>query len=170
MRPITLYTANCRGNKFNACYPVKREITSIEDLREAVRYDQVFAEYRDHHRAVADFIRSDCLPFDCDNDHSDEECEWKTAADVEKAFPSVPFYLVYSRHHMAWKGSRSPRPRFHIIFPIDPVTNGDDYRMLKESVMAFFPYFDTGAKDAARFFFGVQDPVVELHGGENNEP
>lgn len=42
--------------------------------------------------------------------------------------------------------------------------------MLKESVMAFFPFFDTGAKDAARFFFGVQDPVVELHGGENNEP
>ena len=86
MRPITLYTANCRGNKFNVCYPVKREITSVEDLREAVRYDQVFAEYRDHHRAVADFIRSDCLPFDCDNDPSDEECEWKIAADVEKAF------------------------------------------------------------------------------------
>ena len=31
MRPITLYTANCRGNKFNVCYPVKREITSVED-------------------------------------------------------------------------------------------------------------------------------------------
>ena len=29
MRPITLYTANCRGNKFNACYPVKREIASV---------------------------------------------------------------------------------------------------------------------------------------------
>ena len=56
------------------------------------------------------------------------------------------------------------------VFPIDPITNGDDYRMLKESVMAFFPFFDTGAKDAARFFFGVLDPVVELHGGENNEP
>lgn len=24
MRPITLYTANCRGNKFKVCYPVKR--------------------------------------------------------------------------------------------------------------------------------------------------
>lgn len=56
------------------------------------------------------------------------------------------------------------------VFPIDPITNGDDYRMLKESVMAFFLYFDTGAKDAARFFFGVRNPVVELHGGENNEP
>lgn len=169
MKPITLYTANCRGNKFNTIYPVKREITSIEDMFEAARYDQVFAEYRGSHRSIADFIRSDCLPFDCDNDHSERECEWKTASDVEKAFPGVPFYLIYSRHHMKWKGKFSPRPRFHVIFPIDPITNGDDYRMLKESVIAFFPYFDMGAKDAARFFFGVHTPVVELHGGETDE-
>ncbi len=63
-----------------------------------------------------------------------------------------------------------PRPRLHVIFPIDPVTDGDDYRALKESVIAFFPYFDTGAKDAARFFFGVKDPEVELHGGHSDEP
>lgn len=170
MKPITLYTANCRGDKFNTVYPVKREIASVEDLREAVQYDQVFAEYEGNHRAITDFIRSDCLPFDCDNDHSNTECEWKTASDVEKAFPGVPFYLIYSRHHMKWKGKYSPRPRFHVIFPIDSVKNGDDYRALKESVIAFFPYFDTGAKDAARFFFGVKDPEVELHGGDADEP
>ena len=169
MKPITLYTANCRGVKTNVCYPVKRVIRCADDLREAVRYDQVFAEYRGGHRAVTDFIRSDCLPFDCDNDHSDRVCDWKTGADVEDAFPGVPFYLIYSRHHIKWKGNRSPRPRFHVIFPIDPVTDGDTYRALKESVIAYFPYFDTGAKDAARFFFGVKDPVVEMHGGDADE-
>ena len=166
MRSITLHTANCRGNPYNALYPVRREITTLEDLKEAAKFDQVFAEYKDDHRSVVDFIRSDCLPFDCDNDHSDIESEWKTAADVERAFPGVPFYLVYSRHHMKQKGKFGPRPRFHVIFPIDPITNGDAYRQLKESVIAYFPYFDTGAKDAARFFFGAADPVVELHGGD----
>ena len=160
MKPITLYTANRRGDKFNAVYPVKREIASVGDMKEAAQYDQVFAEYRGRHRAIADFIRSDCLPFDCDNDHSDEETEWKTAADVEKVFPGVPFYVIYSRHHMKWKGKRCPRPRFHVVFPVDPIENGDEYRALKESVISYFPYFDTGAKDAARFFFGVKDPVV----------
>lgn len=170
MKPITIYTANCRGDKYNTVYPVRREIATLDDLREAVQYDQVFAEYRGSHRAITDFIRSDCLPFDCDNDHSEIECEWKTATDVEKAFPGVPFYLVYSRHHMKRKGKYGPRPRFHVIFPIDLVTDGDAYRTLKESVIAFFPYFDTGAKDAARFFFGVKDPVVELYGGDTREP
>ena len=135
---------------------------------EAAQYDQVFAEYRGNHRSIADFIRSDCLPFDCDNDHSDVETDWKTASDVEAAFPGVPFYLIYSRHHMEWKGKHSPRPRFHVIFPIDPVTDGSAYRRLKESVISLFPYFDTGAKDAARFFFGVRKPVVEQHGGETD--
>ena len=166
MKPITLYTANCRGDRFNSHYPNKRVIASAEDLKDAAQYDQVFAEYRDHHRAITDFICSDCLPFDCDNDHSDVETDWKTAADVEAAFPGVPFYLIYSRHHMKWKDKYSPRPRFHIIFPIDPMTDWEAYRQLKESVITLFPYFDTNAKDSARFFFGVKSPLVELHGGE----
>lgn len=165
MKSITIFISNKRGDRFNTLYPEKRVVTSKAELEEAAKHDHVFAEYRGGHRALADFIRSDCLPFDCDNDHSDSENEWKTPADVEKAFPGVPFYAVYSRHHMKVKGKRSARPRFHVIFPVEPVTNGDDYRRLKESVIAYFPYFDTGAKDAARFFFGVKDPVVEEHGG-----
>ena len=71
MKPITLYTANCRENQYNTRYPVRREIATLDDLKAAVEYDQVFAEYLGNHRSITDFIRSDCLPFDCDNDHSD---------------------------------------------------------------------------------------------------
>ena len=166
MKPITMYTAHCRGNKFNAHYPVKRIIRSLDEFVEAAWYDQVFAEYKGNHRSNPDFIRSDCLPFDCDNDHSEKEEDWITAEKVEAAFPGVPFYFVYSRHHMKWKGEYSPRPRFHVVFPIDPITDWEAYRTLKESIIAYFPYFDTGAKDSARFFFGVKDPAASLHGGE----
>ena len=168
MKHITVYTANCRGRETNAVYPNKLIIKNADDMRIAAERDQVFATYRNCHRSITDFISSDCLPFDCDNDHSEVEAEWKTPADVEAAFPEVPFYAIYSRHHMKQKGKYSPRPRFHIIFPIDEITDGDAYRKLKESAIAFFPYFDTGAKDAARFFFGVEHPVVELHGGDEN--
>lgn len=166
MKPITIHTANCRENKFNTRYPVTRRITTVDDLREAARYDQVFAEYRNCHRAIDDFIRSDCLPFDCDNDHSENEADWKTPEDVEKAFPGVTFYVIYSRHHMKPKNGLCARPKFHVVFPIDPITDAQVYRQLKDSVIAYFPYFDTGAADAARFFFGVKDPVVELRGGD----
>ena len=85
---------------------------------------------------------------------------------MKRAFPRVPFYLVCSRHHKKQKGKFGPHPRFNVIFPIGPITNGDAYRQLKESVIAYFSYFDTGAKDASRFFSGVKDPVVKLHGGD----
>lgn len=161
MKPITIYTANCRENPLNNRYPNRHVITNTDELKAAACFDQVFAAYRNNHRSKADFITSDCLPFDCDNDHSEDPEDWKTASDVEKAFPGVPFYLIYSRHHMKRKDKYSPRPRFHIIFPIDPVNDSDEYSRLKDSVIAFFPYFDTNAKDAARFFFGVKNPVVE---------
>lgn len=66
---------------------------------------------------------------------------------------------------MKWKSEYSPRPRFHVVFSIDPITDWEAYRTLKESVIACFPYFDTGAKDSARFFYGLKDPVASLHGG-----
>ena len=168
MQPITIYTAHCRGNKFNTRYPTRRIVTSVEELRDAMRYDQVFAEYNGSHRSIDDFISSDCLPFDCDNGHSDIEEEWKTGEDVEKAFPGVPFWLIYSKSHMKQKGAYGPRPRFHVIFPIEQMTDPGEYRKLKDDVIAYFPYFDFGAKDAARFFYGVEDPVIELHGGESD--
>ena len=59
MKPITIYTANCREDKFNACYPIKRIIRCLDDFVEATRYDQVFAEYIGCHRSNDDFIRSD---------------------------------------------------------------------------------------------------------------
>ena len=51
MKPITLYTANCRGDASNSFYPNRRVIASAEDLKDAVQYDHVFAEYRNYHRA-----------------------------------------------------------------------------------------------------------------------
>lgn len=61
MKPITIYTANRRGDKFNTFYPEKRIISSVVDLTEAAHYDQVFATYEDCHRTIANFICSDCL-------------------------------------------------------------------------------------------------------------
>ena len=163
MKQITLYSANCRQNKYNTNYPNKQTITTEEQLKAAVKFDHVFAAYKSGHRSIDDFIRSDCLPFDCDNDHSETASEWKTAADVAKAFEGVPFYVVYSRNHMKIKGDKCARPRFHVIFPIDVETDKVRYKKLKDEVIAHFPYFDNGAADAARFFFGVSDPQVKAY-------
>ena len=166
---LILQTANIVGDEKNCLYPNRVEVTSAEELQEAVKMDHVCAEYDNDYRSKENFRQSNVLVMDCDNDHSEDPEEWKTPEDVGQAFPGVPFYVIYSRHHMKQKNKYSSRPRFHVIFPIEPVTDSNAYRSLKDSVIAFFPYFDTNAKDSARFFFGVKSPVVEYHGGAKDE-
>jgi hypothetical protein len=49
-----------------------------------------------------------------------------------------------------------------------PVTDATLYSDMKKLVNSIFPYFDTKALDAARFFFGTQEPNVELYPGRMN--
>ena len=47
---FTLYTANCTGNEKNVLYPNQKVITSEADLKKAVVYDHVCAQYENLHR------------------------------------------------------------------------------------------------------------------------
>ena len=103
---------------------------------------------------------------DCDNDHSENPADWVTPADVRAAFPGITFAVHYSRFHMREKNSKPARPKFHVLFPIEYMTDATAYSEMKKLVNTIFTYFDTKALDAARFFFGTANPEVELHPGE----
>ena len=45
------------------------------------------------------------------------------------------------------------------------MTDAKAYADAKTQVQQYFPYFDTNALDAARFFFGTTEPIVEFHEG-----
>ena len=163
---FTIYSADCIGNPGNCSYPHKCEITDATSLANAVAHDYVCAEYRDNYRSGGNFIGSDCLPVDCDNDHSEDPADWITPADVCAAFPDITFAVHYSRNHMREKSGRPARPKFHVLFPIERMTDAAAYSDMKKLVNAVFPYFDTKALDTARFFFGTADPEVELYQGK----
>ena len=95
--------------------------------------------------------------------------KWIYPKDIKAAFPGVPFYVVYSRNHDKQKGKYSPRPRFHVYFAIDPMTDAADFAALKDKVCAYFPQFDINAKDAARFFFGVENPQIKFYESEGGQ-
>lgn len=165
-KTMTIYAAKCRGNATNCLYPTKVNLTDEETARKAFSRDTVFAEYKDNYRANDNFIRSNVIPFDCDNDHSDEPSEWITEEDIAAAFDDACYMIHYSRNHLKQKKGRSARPRFHILFLIDEITDVNEYTALKQRVHDFFPCFDDKALDAARFFFGTADPKVSFHPGE----
>lgn len=162
---FTLYRSDCLEVPENCTYLHKVEVTGKDSLIEAVKHDYVCAEYQGNYRSNDNFIGSDCLPVDCDNDHSDDPEEWVYPSDVATAFPGVAFAVHYSRNHMKQKGDKAPRPKFHVFFTIDRVTDPSQYSEMKKLVNSIFPYFDTKALDAARFFFGTKEPEVEIFDG-----
>lgn len=167
---ITLYSANVLGKADNILYPTRRDIRGEGDLQAAVGKDYVCAEYRGGRRSNNNFIRANCLPLDCDNDHSDDPGAWVYPGMVADAFPGVAFAVHYSRNH--WKEKKGdggkvygPRPRFHVLFAVNEMTDFEAYAALKKRVNARYPYFDTKALDAARFFFGTAEPSVQYFDG-----
>lgn len=159
---FTIYHADCTGQARNCLYPHKAEITDLDSLEQAVSYDYVCAEYKGNYRSNDNFISSDCLSVECDNDHSENPADWKTPVDIAELFPGVEFAVHYSRNHLKIKNGKPARPKFHIFFAIDPVTDAEEYTDLKKQLYALFPYFDVKALDAARFFYGTANPQVEF--------
>ena len=165
---FTIYHANVTGNPGNCSYPNEVKVTDADSLRAAVSCDYVCAEYKNNYRNGDNFIGSDCLPVDCDNDHSENPDDWVTPQDVAAVFPGVAFAVHYSRYNMREKNGKPARPKFHVLFPIDFMFDPVAYADMKKLVNSIFPYFDTQALDAARFFFGTNDPQVELFPGSMN--
>lgn len=163
--PIIVYTAECIGNAANCLYPNEVKITDAVSAKLAFATDMVCARYKNNYRNTANFEVANALPGDCDNDHSDEPADWVTPEDIADLFADVSYVLHYSRHHMKPKGEKSARPRFHIVFLIDPERDADRYTALKQRLLAAFPFFDANAMDAARFLFGTEDPQVIYHPG-----
>lgn len=126
------------------------------------------AEYKNNYRNSDNFIGSDCLPVDCDNDHSENPNDWVTPDDVMQAFPGVTFAVHYSRFNNREKNGKPARPKFHVLFPIDHITDAALYSDMKKIVNSIFPYFDTKALDAARFFYGTVSADIALYPGRMN--
>ncbi len=159
---FTLYYADIKGNAGNCLYSHKIVVKNKENLKLAVSKDYVCAQYKNNYRSVDNFIGSDCLAVDFDNDHSDDPTKWITPEDLKMAFPGVTIGIHYSRNNMKEKNGKAARQKFHAFFPIEYTTSKDEYVELKKRVNREFPYCDIQALDAARFFFGTDEAVVDI--------
>lgn len=160
-----LSLADCTGNKANVLYPNRVEISSLDEMLEAVGKDHVCGTFKGDKRSNANFIESTVIVMDCDNDHSEDPADWTDASKIEEMFPDVDFVIAYSRHHMIEKEGKAARPRFHIYFPIPTCTNADEYASYKAKISKQFTFFDDNALDAARFIFGSDQSEAVWHEG-----
>lgn len=162
---VTICTANCVGQAGNCSYPNRVTVVTPEQLQEAVKKDHVCAEFKGNYRSVENFIRSDVIVMDIDNDHTEEPAEWITPEKLEELFPNVEYLLAPSRHHLLDKEGKSARPRYHMYFPISEITDVGRYANLKKVIQSVYSFFDGNALDAARFIFGAECDEVIYHDG-----
>ncbi|MGO5291323.1 phage/plasmid primase, P4 family [Porcincola sp. LCP21S3_C12] len=170
MTEMHIFTADCIGDEKNCRYPNAVTVSSEDTLRAAVSKDHVCAQYKNSYRGSSNFIEADCIPMDCDNDHSDDPADWITPEKLANEFSDVDFGITESRHNNMPKDGKSARPRLHIYFRTNKYTDPDVYTALKHTVQEKYPFFDDNALDAGRFIYGsVSKNVVWHEGGKTIE-
>ena len=160
MHTFTLHTADVTGRQTNNLYPNRCKITSNKDLVTAAAFDHVVATYKNNHRSNENFISSDCVVMDIDNDHSENPEEWVTPEVLSELMAGVAFMSATSRNHMKVKGKEYARPRFHVYYPITQISDASEYAGLKKRLATRFSFFDANALDAGRFIYG--NPACEV--------
>ena len=109
MTEMHLYTATCTGKEKNCRYPNEAAVSSEESLRAAVAKDHVCAMYKNSYRSNDNFISSDCIVMDCDNDHSGNSEDWITPEALADELSDMDFGITESRHNNLPKEGKSIR-------------------------------------------------------------
>lgn len=164
---FSLFTSSNIGRASNIIYPKRVVVTDADSMKAAASFDHVGALYKDNKRSNDTFLESDCLMLDFDNTHSEKEEDWVTPFDVAMEFPGVSFIAVFSRNHMKEKNGAVARPKFHAYFPVSKFVDVKAYSEFKKKFYQAYPFFDSNALDGARFFFGVENPRVEVYEGDS---
>ncbi|MBR1567221.1 MAG: DUF3987 domain-containing protein [Oscillospiraceae bacterium] len=162
---LIIYGADVVGVKSNCLYPHRFEVDGPDALRKVIRKDHVCGEYKDNYRGSENFIVSNCVVMDVDNDHSENPSEWITPESLADEYRDIRYAITYSRHHMKQKDGYGPRPRFHIYFEVAPISAHQQYKDLKVALHAMYPFYDDNALDAGRFIYGSVSEEVIWHDG-----
>lgn len=162
---LILQTANVTADAKNCSYPNKVTVTNALELQEAVKMDHVCAEYKNNYRSIDNFLKSNVVVMDLDNDHTDDPDEWITAEKLEELLPDISYAVAPSRNHMVAKNGKAARPKYHVYFEIEEITDSAEYAALKAAIHNAYPFFDGNALDAARFIFGADSGETVWHEG-----
>lgn len=162
---FTIYTAACQGQEANCRYPLRRHITNVVEMKEAVQFDHVCVSFQNQYRAKENFQSSNVIVMDCDNTHSEKESDWVTIEQAMAMLPNVAMVVATSRNHMKAKEGSPARPRFHLYFPVANMISEALYTEAKHTIYDRLPFLDDAALDAARFIYGTKDSEIYWQDG-----
>lgn len=143
-------------------FPLEMVVRELPEYLRIAQHHHCVGSFNNGKRNISSFLGADGIVMDVDNDGEDIY----TPEQVHEVIPAQCF-IVYSRHHMQQKEDKSPRPRFHVYYPLSKVIrSADEIGSLKRALCDVCPAFDTAAVDAARLIFGVSQPSGTAFDGD----
>ena len=145
-----------RMNAKNSNYPNRMVVLNCDQLALTVAKDHVCGLFKNNHRSVDDFEKADAIVMDIDNMDGA-----LTYQDIVDEFKGIHFFICESKSCNKEKHGVVAY-RCHMYFPLRrEYTDATAISNLKQKVLNAYSFFDKDAKDAARFIFGVEKPVVK---------
>ena len=114
-----------------ATIPIRWKSLDQKPCRKQSKKDHVCAFYKDIRRSNDNFITSDVINMNIDNDHTDDPSEYITEAKMDELFLGINYCLVPSRHHMLEKGTHPAAPRYHVMLLVEVITDAIQYVKMK---------------------------------------
>lgn len=110
------------------------------------------------------FISADCIFADIDNGEVTDPLFYIDKKTIMEVLYDVEFWLTTSKSHMKQKGVKSPRPKWHLYFPISTVTDYSVYEGYIKSIHKYYEILtlDSACSDCSRYVDGVGDVVGEV--------
>lgn len=167
-------------NDYETSFPYEVDITSAKDLQEgAAISDYCMACFKDGytekgvfktaHKCARDFIFSEVLYADIDNDNCNEQTQY-TIKEFQQKFARYEYFITTSKSHQRPKNENPPLDRFHVLFPINKVDDAEKMRGYLAILNSyFFPEktMDTSCIDIARKFFGNPNNISYYNPGRS---
>jgi len=119
------------------------------------RYDHTAILFKDGKRAGKNFVHATAIIIDIDNKDIDIPEHWATPASVSATLEilGIAHTIATSRNHELAKKDESPRPRFHVYFPLSKPCDWELYEKMTQYAIETFDG-DPATKGTARHFFG----------------
>jgi len=111
------------------------------------------------YRSNETWMSSDFYAIDIDGGMSIEEFQ------AHQDFQDVAYIIITSRNHQKPKDDAPACDRYHVLFPVQTITDRSKYERGMLGIVTVYNFADNNAKDAARFFYAAEDTKVIWHDG-----
>jgi hypothetical protein len=161
--PISLSVSNKQNRVKDPSNFRYKEIHTEAELVGVLKYDHVFSKLKNGYRSCKNFEKTKLLWGDIDNTHSEDPNDWVTIKSFKEKFKEFNWFLYTSKSHGLEKDGKTPRDKFHVVFPLDrEILDGKEVKELLIKLYDSFEPFDGQVKDQTHFFIGTDDCCKEF--------